>query len=178
MRVFVSDIVVRTDKDGDDYWLVVGSLQSGMEIIVKDMYFDIRRYVGQRVDMLLSFLRSPYSELQRGIQSPYFLPFKYYSVELIDELLEEKGVVSTGNKRVVVLSGEYIDSYALPAKWATLTQRDLFKMLYKEPSALKTGDGAFLLYPWHLKKKVPLEQIPREVTMVGTVNLEAWKPSR
>jgi len=177
LRVFVSDVIVKKDKDGYDYYWVVGNLQSGMEVIIDDYYFDLREWIGQSVEMLLSFLRSPYSELQRGICNKLFLPFKYYSVELIDELLEEKGVVSTGNERVVILTGEFIDSYAIPKKWASFTQRDLFRVLYKEPSALKTEDGAFLLYPFHLRKAVPIERFPQEVTVAGSLNLEAWIPS-
>lgn len=177
MRVFVSDIIFKKDKDGYDYYWVVGNLQSGMEVIIDDYYFDLREWIGQSVEMLLSFLRSPYCELQRGIQNHIFLPFKYYSVELIDELLENKGVVSTGDKGVIVLTGEFIDSCIIPEKWVPLTQRKLFQLLYKKPAALKTEDGTFLLYPFHLQKQVPIEKFPREVTMAGSLNLEAWIPS-
>ena len=178
LRVFVSDIIAKKDKDGSDYYWVVGSLQSGMELIIDDYYSDLREHIGRHIDMLLSFMRSPYCELKRGIQNQIFLPSKYYSVELIDELLSQKGVVSTGNERVIVLTGELIDTYIIPKKWIPLTQRKLFQLLYKEPAALKTEDGTFLLYPFHLQKRVPTEQIPRKVTLAGGLNLEAWTPSQ
>ena len=179
MRVFVSDIIVKKNKyDGSDYYWVVGRLQSGMELIIEDIYYDLREYIGRYVDMLLSFMRSPYCELERGIRSQIFSPEEFYSVELIDELLSKKGVVSTGNEMVVVLTGKYIDSYAIPEKWAPLTQGGAFETLFKEPSALKTEDGTFLLYPIHSRRGVPIEKIPREVTMAGSLSLEAWTPSQ
>ncbi|MBY9010437.1 MAG: hypothetical protein KGD74_11280 [Candidatus Lokiarchaeota archaeon] len=176
MRVFVSDIIVKKDKDGYDYYWVVGRLQSGVEVIIENPYFDFRECIGRHVEMLISFMRSPYCELERGIQNQIFLSSKYYSVELIDELLSQNGVVSTGNERVIVLTGELIDSYVIPEKWVSLTQRKLFQLLYKKPSALRTEDGTFLLYPFHLRKRVPTEQIPLKVTMAGGLNLEAWTP--
>jgi hypothetical protein len=178
MKVFVSDVLVKTDKYHGDSYVIVGSLQSGMEVIIDDYYTDLREHIGSRVNMLLSFMRSPYCELQRGIRSQIFLPFKYYSVELVDELLSQEGVVSSGDEKVVVLTGEYIDSYAIPEKWAPLPQRGSFQALFKESSALKTEDGTFLLNPIHLRKRVPIEQFPREVTIAGSLNLEAWTPSQ
>ena len=178
LRVFVSDIIVKKDKYHGDYCWIVGRLQGGMEVIIEDIYNDLRECIGRHVDMLMSFIRSPYSELKRGIHNQIFLPEEYYSVELIDELLGKRGVVSTYNKRATTLTGEYIDSYAIPEKWAPLTQRGSFEALFKEPSALKTEDGTFLLYPIHSRRRVPVEQIPQEVTMVGGLSLEAWTPSQ
>ena len=179
MRVFVSDIIVRKNKyDGSDYYWVVGRLQSGIELIIVDHYSDLREYVGQYVDMLISFMRSPYCELERGIRSQIFSPEKFYSVELIDELLDKKGAVSTGDKKVIVLTGEYIDSYAIPEKWFPLTQGGAFETLFKKPSALKTEDGTFLLYPIHSRRAVPIEKVPREVTTAGSLSLEAWTSSQ
>ena len=165
----MSDVIVRKDF----YW-VFGRLQSGMEVIIDDYYYDLREYIGCYVDMLLSFMRSPYSEQKRGIQNQIFLAEKYYSVGLVDELIRKGGGVSTGGESVIVLTGEYIDSYNIPEKWAPLTQRRSFKMLFKEPSALKTEDGMFLLYPFHSRRRVPIEKIPQEVTMAGGLKLEAW----
>ncbi|TES94476.1 MAG: hypothetical protein E3J90_12320 [Promethearchaeota archaeon] len=178
MRVFVSDVIVKTRSYWGDYYWVVGRLQSGMEVIIEDNHYDLRECIGSNIDMLLSFMRSPYSEQKRGIHSRVFLPFKYYSVELVDELLGKKKVVSTDNKRATILTGEYIDSYTIPEKWAPLPQRGSFEAFFKEPSALKTEDGVFLLNPFHSERRVPIEQIPREVTMVGGLSLEAWKPSQ
>lgn len=178
LRVFVLDILVKPDKyHGDSYW-IVGRLQSGMEVIIDDFYYDLREYIGCRVDMLLSFMRSPYSEQKRGIQNRIFLPEKYYSVELVDELIKKSGDESSGGESVVILTGEYIGSYVIPEKWVPLPQRNSFQMLFKEPSALRTEDGTFLLYPIHSQRGVPVEQIPREVTMAGGLKLEAWKTSQ
>ncbi len=175
LRVFVSDVDVIEDKYRDDSYLVVGRLQSGMEVVISDYYSDLRECVGRYIDMLLSFMRSPYCELQRGIRNEMFLPFKYYSVELIDELISKEGVVSTGNEGVVVLAGEFIESYTIPKKWTPLPQRGSFQLLFKEPAALKTEDGTFLLYPFHSQKQVPINKIPQKVTMAGSLKLEAWK---
>jgi len=175
----VSDIIDKKDKyDGLNYYWIVGRLQSGKEIIIEDIYYDLRESIGRHIDMLISFMRSPYCELERGIRNQIFLAEKYYSVELIDELLSKKGFVSTGDERVVTLIGEYIDSYALPEKWAPLTQRRSFEAFFKEPSALKTEDGTFLLNPIHSRKRVPVEQVPRQVTTAGSLSLEAWTPSQ
>ena len=178
LRVLVSDIIVKKSKyDGSDFYWIVGSLQSGMELIIVDHYSDLWEYIGRYVDMLLSFMRSPYCELERGIRSQIFSPENFYSVKLLDELLSKKGVVSTGNEKVVVLTGEYIDSYTVPEKWTPLTQGSAFEVLFKEPSALRTEDGTFLLYPIHSRRAIPIEKVPREVTMAGSLSLRAWTPS-
>jgi hypothetical protein len=124
--------------------------------------------------MLLSFMRSPYLELKMGIHNQLFLPEKYYSVELIDELLNKKRVIVGGNERAVMLSGEYINSYNIPEKWNSLIQEKSFKILYKEPSALRTEDGTYLLYPFHSKLRAPIKKTPQKVIMVGSLRLEAW----
>jgi len=177
LRVFISDIIVKKDKYGPDYYWIVGRLQSGVKVIIKDIFYDLQGSIGHYVDMLLSFIRSPYIEHQMGIHNQSFLPEKYYSVKLIDELLSKKGVISIGNERIVILTGEYIDSYSIPEEWTPLTQRRSFKVLFKEPSALKTEDGIYLLYPFHSKRQVPIEEIPQEVIMAGALRLEAWHPS-
>ena len=174
LRVFVSDIVVKGREHRFDSYLIVGRLQSGMEVIIEDNYHDLRKCIGRHIDMLLSFMRSHYCELQRGLDNQIFLQEKFYSVELVEELVKKEGVVSAGNKRVTELTGEYIDSYIVPEKWAPLTQRKPFGILYKQPSALKTEDGTFLLYPIHSQRRIPIEQIPREVTIAGGLSLEAW----
>ncbi|TES94484.1 MAG: hypothetical protein E3J90_12360 [Promethearchaeota archaeon] len=50
--------------------------------------------------------------------------------------------------------------------------------LFKEPSALKTEEGTFLLSPIHSRRRVPVEQIPREVTVLGGLSLQAWAPTQ
>ena len=113
MKVFVSDVVVKWDKYGRESYWVFGVLQSGAEVIIDDYYYDLRECIGRRVDMLLSFMRSPYSEQKRGIHNEIFLPEKYYSVELHDELLRKEGGVSIGGESVIILTGEYIGSYII-----------------------------------------------------------------
>lgn len=178
LKVFVSDVILKEDVYGRDSCWVFGRLQSGTEVIIDDYYHDLRKWIGRRVDMLLSFMRSPYSEQKRGIQNHIFLPEEYYSVELHNELLRKSGGVSTGGESVIILTGQYITPYIIPEKWAPLPQRGSFQTLFKEPSALKTDDGTFLLYPIHSQRRVPIEQIPQEVTMAGGLSLEAWTPNQ
>lgn len=177
MRVFISDIIIKHDRYGPDYTWLVGQLQSGLEIIINNFYYDLQRYKGHHVEMLLSVLRSPYLELERGIHNQLFSPEEYYSVELIDELLEEKGLNSIISRECIILTGEYIDSYIVPQKWIPLITSKWLKSLLREPSALKTGDGIFLLNPFHLRKKVPIEEFPQQVTIAtGSIELVAWLP--
>jgi hypothetical protein len=119
-------------------------------------------------------MRSPYLELQKGIHNQLFLSEGFYSVELIDKLLSKKGVTSEGNKRTIILIGEYIDSYTIPERWTPLIQRNSFQVLFREPSALKTEDGSYLLNLFHLQKRVPIEHFPEEVTMLGSLRMGAW----
>ena len=72
MRVFVSDIIIKKDKYGPDYYWIVGRLQSGIEVIIEDIYYDLRKYKCCYVEMLLSFMRSPYLEQKRGIYNSFF----------------------------------------------------------------------------------------------------------
>ena len=170
----MSDVGVFEDKyHGDSYW-IDGKLPSGLKVVISDYYYDLRECVGRYVDMLLSFTRSPYCEQKRGIQNQCFAPFKYYSVKIVEDLVDDGLVESAYDESVVVLTGEYIDSYTIPEKWASVPKRGPFQTLYNEPSALKTEDGTFLLFPIHSRRQVPVEQIPREVTMAGGLKLVAW----
>jgi len=178
LRVFVSDIIIKKDKYGPDYYWLVGELQSGMKVNIKDIYYDLRGYRDQYVEMLVSFMRSPYLEQKRGIHNPFFLPEENYSVELIDELLSKEGVIPTGTERTVMLTGEYIDSYTISEEWIPLIQRKTFKIFFKDPSALKTEDGTYLLNSFHLRKRAPVEKIPQKMIMVGSLRLQAWYPSQ
>jgi len=178
LRVFVSDLIVKRAKYGRVSYWVFGTLQSGLRVVISDYYHDLKEHIGCHIDVLLSFMRSPYYEQKIGIHNLIFSPEKYYSVELIDELLSKEEVVSARNEGVVVLTGEYIDSYTIPERWSPLPQRGSFQALFKEPSALKTEDGMFLLSPFHSRKAVSIDQIPSEVTMAGGLNLEAWRPSK
>jgi len=174
MRIFISDIIIKKAKYGSDYYWIVGQLRSRKRVIIEDVYYNLQEYIGCHVEMLLSFMRSPYLELKMGIHNELFLSEKYYSVELIDELLNTEGVTSSGNERGVILTGQYIDSYTIPEKWRSQIQRKSFKMLFKDPFALKTEDGTYLLYPFHSRKRFPLEGISQRVIMAGSLRLEAW----
>ncbi|MFX1456176.1 MAG: hypothetical protein ACFFDB_12450 [Promethearchaeota archaeon] len=45
----------------------------------------------------------------------------------------------------------------------------------KNSSALKTRDGVFILDPSNLRRKVPIEEIPRELRIgTGCINLVTW----
>ena len=178
MRVYVSDVGVVPDKyHGDSYW-ILGRLPSGVEVVIDDYYYDLREYVGSYVDMLLSFMRSPYYEQKMRIPNEIFASEKYYSMDVVNELVNDGLVDSADYEGVVVLTGEYIDSYIIPEKWAPLPQRGSFQTLFREPSAIKTDDGTFLLYPVHSRRQVPIEQIPQNVTVAGGLTLQAWTPSQ
>lgn len=91
---------------------------------------------------------------------------------------EKKGLNLKDNRRhVIILAGEYIDSYIIPQKWLPQIQSNWANFVLKEPPAIKTEDGIFLLYPFHLRKKIPIEDFPKIVTIaIGGVDLMAWYP--
>jgi hypothetical protein len=177
LKVLISDIIRKYGKYGSNYTQIEGKLQSGLIITIHNEDFDLLRYKNCHVEMLLCVLRSPYLELERGIHNQLFSPEEYYSVELIDELIKQKGFRPRPNIRRIIITGEYIDSYLIPEKWIPLIKSRYYKSLIEEPSAIKTKDGIFLLNPFHLIKKVPIEQFPRDVTIAfGRADLVAWHP--
>jgi hypothetical protein len=108
-----------------------------------------------------------------------FAPFKYYSIEAIEELKKKLGSISKSSKKSFILTGDYIDSYIIPENWIPHITSNLYKILFlrKKPSALRTEDGIFLLKPRHLEKRVPIEQFPQEVSIgTGSIKLAAWYP--
>lgn len=168
-------VEVVEDKYREDSYLISGRLLSGREVLIADYYYDLRKHIGRPVEMLLSFIRSPFYERKMGIKCQIFSPEEFYSVKVVNELMSEEKVASTDNAEVVVLTGEYIVSYTIPDKWSGFNYRRPFKSLFKMPSALKTQDGMFLLYPFHSQRQEPLEQIPQKITMAGSLKLEAWR---
>jgi hypothetical protein len=178
LRVYISDISAIEDKKyGGVTFCITGRLQSGLEIKINDLFYDLQRYIGHHVEMLLCVLRSPYAEYKIGMNNKYFLSEEYYSVELIDDLKKEKGFESSDNKKCVALTGEYIDSYIIPEKWIPLIESRWFKFILNKPSAIKIDDGLFLLYPFHLRKRVPIENFPKIITLItGCIDLAAWHP--
>ena len=177
LRVFVSDIIDVKSKHEliPDYFWVIGQLKSGLEICINSYFYDLKEYIGQHVEMLLCVLRSPYME--RGWKEQLFLANDFYSVKLIDELIESKGFRRGDSKRQLKLTGEFVDSYIIPKDWVPLITSIFFKSLLNEPSALKTEDGIYLLNPTHLHKRIPIEEFPQEVTIAtGCIDLAAWRP--
>ena len=73
MKVFISDIIVKKDRYGLDYYWIVGQLRSGKKVIIEDVYYNLQKYIGRHVGMLISFKRSPYLELKKGIHNKLFL---------------------------------------------------------------------------------------------------------
>lgn len=174
MRVFISGITVKKSRyDSSHYYELVGQLQSGLEIYINNYHYDLERYIGYQVEMLLCVMRSPY--LERGMKDRLFLSGEFYSVELIDELIKEKGFRLGDNRKELIICGEFIDTYNIPEKWNPLITSSFFRSLLKKPSAIKTEDGIFLLNPIHLKKRIPIENFPRKVTIAtGCIDLAAW----
>lgn len=154
---------------------LIGQLQSGLEIYIIDYDYDLQKYIGQRVEMLLLVQRSPY--LERGKKEQLFVPDEHYSIELIDEFFSEKGISPDTNEKEITLVGEFVDSYIIPKEWGSLIKSNFFKGLLKNPSALIIEDGIFLLSPIHLDKRVPIENFPQRVTIsTGCIELVAWHP--
>lgn len=176
LRVYISDIsIIRGKPECSDYYELACELQSGLEIYVNSYHYDLEEFISRHVEMLLCVLRSPYFELKSGINNELFLPNKYYSTELIEELIKKQGGNVLRNKKRLLLTGEYIDSYNIPEEWVPLIKSRYFKNMIKKVSALKTRDGIYLLNPSHLRKRYPIEQFPREVTIgTGCIDLAAW----
>ncbi|MFX0039560.1 MAG: hypothetical protein ACFFCY_17520 [Promethearchaeota archaeon] len=176
MKVYISNIEVIEDKKfGGVSYRITGQLQSGLEIKINDLFYDLREYIGCYVEMLLCVLRSPYGEQKKGMNNHYFLPEEYYSENLINEL-KAIGLSSKGKERYT-LTGEYIESHIIPEKWISLIEPKWFKRILKEPSVIKTEDGIFLLYPFHIRKNMSIKSFPKKVTIItGCIDLAAWYP--
>lgn len=180
MDVLISKIVVKHGRHDLDYeyFHIFGRLQSGLEIWITDYGYDLRKYVGNHVDMLLSVMRSPYLEHQLGIKSN-FLSWAHYSIKIVDEvkneLAKKHGQLLKDDKNEIILRGEYIDSYTIPEDWDSLLKGN-DRNLYRDPSAIRTEDGIFLLSPIHLKKPSPNSEIPK-IILIGTglIDLAAWR---
>ena len=174
MRIKVSDItVLRSRYDQSISYELFVQLQSGLEIYIIDYHYDLRGYIGSYVEMLLFIQRSPY--LERGRSPQLFAPDEHYSIELIDELVKEKGFSPGTNEKEHTIVGEFINSYTIPEEWIPRIKSSFFLSLLKNPSALSTEDGIFLLSPVHLNKRVPIENFPQKVSIsTGRINLIAW----
>ncbi|MFW9968557.1 MAG: hypothetical protein ACFFDF_00050 [Candidatus Odinarchaeota archaeon] len=57
-----------------------------------------------------------------GLVNQPSLSKEYYSIDLIEEVKNRINFNSLGNKKRIVLTGEYIASYALPEKWIQLME--------------------------------------------------------
>ena len=180
MDVLILYIVVKQDIHFPDYeyFHIFGQLQSGLEIWITDYGFDLRKYVGQHVDMLLSVMRNPYLEHRLGIKSN-FLSWAYYSIEIVDEvrddLTKKYGLLPKEKRNELILTGEYIDPYTIPKDWDSLIRKK-DRSLLRNPSALRTEDGIFLLSPFHLRKPAPNTKIPKTIVIgTGLISLVAWR---
>ncbi|MFX0040356.1 MAG: hypothetical protein ACFFAB_13545 [Candidatus Heimdallarchaeota archaeon] len=178
MRVYISDIKVIEDKKyGGVTFCITGKLQSGLELKINDLFYDLQRYIGHYVEMLLCVFRNPYAEYKMGMINQPFLREEHYSIELIEELKKEKGLNSKNNREWILLTGEYVDSYNIPKKWIPLIKSKWFISILKEPSAISTNEGIFLLYPFHLRRRFPIENFPKNVSIAtGCIDLVAWYP--
>lgn len=179
MDVLILNIVTKRDIDFPDYeyFKIFGQLQSSLEIWITDHRFDLREYVGQHVDMLLSVVRNPYLEHQLGIKSN-FLSWEHYSIEIVDKvednLTKKYGPLSKENINEIILKGGYIDPYMISEDWDSLIKDKINRELYRNPSALETEDGIFLLSPYHLRK--PVTKIPQNIIIgTGVISLVAWR---
>lgn len=178
MKVFISDITFeKVDRYGNVYSWITGHLNSGLDIKIHNYFYDLQKYIDHYVEMLLCVLRSPYLEYEKGLSNQPFSSEKFYSLELIGELEEKENLNSKDNGIIITLTGEYIDSFDIPQKWLSHIKSKWSKIIPKEPSAINTEDGIFLLYPFHLKKKIPVEMFPKFITIAtGTIDLIAWYP--
>jgi len=175
LRVLILDNVRKSKFGYFAGYEIAGRLESGLEIYITSSRANLEEYVDHYMKMLLCVTRSPY--LERGKKSQLFLPSKHYSIKLIDQLCKELGVSSGTNEKELVLTGEFIDSYTIPEEWASLTTSKFFNDLLNHTSALKTEHGIFLLNPQHLKKRVPIEEFPPQVSIAtGLIELVAWNP--
>lgn len=173
MKVLVLDNVSKSKFGYFAGYEIIGRLESGLEVYIKSYRDNLEEYINRYVKMLLCVTRSPY--LERGKKNQLFLPYKHYSIELIDELLNELSVSPVTNEKELILTGEFIDSYTIPEEWAPLITSNFFKDLLTHSSALKTGHGIFLLSPQHLEKRVPIKEFPPRVSIAtGLIELVAW----
>ena len=69
---------------------------------VLNYHYNLEDYIGQHIEMLLFVVRSPY--LERGWKERLFSSDQYYSIELIDELIEKQGFKRGDSRREVTLT--------------------------------------------------------------------------
>jgi len=176
LKVFISDIIVRKSKyDDSNLFFIMGELQSGLELCINDNRYYPKDFIGHQVEMLLCVKRSPF--LERGMNEKLFLSDEYCSVELIDELKKKRVLRKPYYRKELELTGKFIDSYTIPEDWIPLIKSKFFRGLLKDSSALETEHGIFPLSPFHLTKRVPIEEFPQEVTIAtGRIDLAAWHP--
>ena len=104
----------------------------------------------------------------------------YYSIEKVDEfkadLAKKYGPLSKGDTNEIILTGAYIYPYTIPKDWDVIMTDDGGRFLYKNPSALRTKEGIFLLSPFHLRKPASNFKIPKTIIIgTGLISLVAWR---
>ncbi|HEC39896.1 MAG TPA: hypothetical protein ENI29_16785 [bacterium] len=182
MRVLISSIEVLKDRYYTDYeyFYIQGQLSGGLRILIEDYHFDLRKYVGQHIDMLLMVMRSPYLEHKLGTKSS-FLPEKYFSIKIVNDLKKElshKGYELNKSEpdREIILKGDFIHSYTIPEDWDRLITDKADRAMLINPSALKTEDGVFLLRRVHTRTQFAINKIPKPMLIgTGLINLVAWR---
>ena len=178
MKVLVENV----KEIEDEIILITMRLNSGLSITLDSKLYkdgDIKDFIGQEVDVLISGSRSPITEyrLMPNNVSPFELEGKYYQFDLIEELERDLSKRKrNSNRRAVpkssalIMEGTFIPKYFPDAKWKNkeLTQ-------YKNGTpAFDTEYGIILLFPWHLEPKVPFEDFPKIFKMFLTLRLVDW----
>ena len=157
-------------------------LKSGLSITLDSKLYkdgDIKDFIGQEVDVLISGSRSPITEyrLMPNNVSPFELESKYYHFDLIEELERELGKKKRSSNRkavskssALIMEGTFIPKSFPGAKWKN---KELIRYKKGTP-AFDTEDGIILLFPFNLEPKVPFEDFPKSFKMFLTLRLVDW----
>ncbi len=166
--------------------LITIRLTSGQVITLESKLYkdgDMRDFIGEEIDVLLSGLRSPITEyrLMPDNNSPFELEGEYYQFDLIEELerkMQQKRKKSQPKaislkklgKSALIMEGTYIPKYFPDPKWKGRALH-----LYPDSGpAFDTDDGIILLWPFHLEPKIPFEDFPKRFKMFLSLKLVDW----
>ena len=182
MKVLLENIKEIENED----ILITIRLNSGQAITVDSKLYkdgDMKEFIGKEIDVLLSGFRSPITEyrIMPENNSPFELEGEYYKFDMIEELerkMQEKtkkrdtkliSLKKLGNSALII-EGTYIPKYFPDPKW---NHRKLILFPDGGP-AFDTEDGIFLLSPFHLKPKIPIEDFPKRFKMFLSLGLVDW----
>jgi len=182
MKVLVENV----KEIQDEIILITMRLNSGLSITLDSNLYkdgDIKDFIGQEVDVLISGFRSPITEhrLMPNNVSPFELEGKYYQFDMIEELERKMDKTKRGSNRkavpklnvwdsALIMEGIFIPKYFPDAKWKN---KELIRYKNGTP-AFDTEDGIILLSPFHLEPKVPFEDFPKIFKMFLTLRLVDW----